>query len=76
MALGWGKRSNFIELQLQSQFQRFFIPNFVCVNISNRIFIMLPGSCPKGGNWGAVAVKNFSVGICDGALSFARSSFC
>ena len=34
----WGqvKRSNTIKFQLQSQFQRFFIPNFVCVLTNKR----------------------------------------
>ena len=44
-------------------------------NILNRIFILLPRSCPGKGLWGARGVKNFSVGICDGAPSTARSSF-
>ena len=30
---------------------------------------------PRGGTAGAGGVKNFSVGICDGAPSTARSSF-
>ena len=30
------KRSNSIKFQLQSQFQRFFIPNFVCVLTNKR----------------------------------------
>ena len=36
---------------------------------------MLPGSCPGVGLHHAGGVKNFSVGICDGAPSTARSSF-
>ena len=39
-----------------------------------RIFILLLGSCPRGGTWGAGGFKNFSVGICDGAPSTAHSS--
>ena len=37
---------------------KIFIPNFVCVltneiqNISDRIFILSPGSCPRGRTWG------------------------
>ena len=38
------------------------------------IFILLPGSCPRDGTWGCWGVKNFSMGICDGAPSTARSS--
>ena len=40
----------------------------------NRIFILLPRSCAGVGLRGAGGVKNFSVGICDGAPSTARSS--
>ena len=43
-------------------------------NILNRIFILLPGPCPRVGLRGAGGVKNFSVGICDGAPSTTRSS--
>ena len=56
---------------------KIFIQNFVCVltNKLNRIFILLPRSCPGVGLQGAGGVKNFRVGICDGAPSTARSSF-
>ena len=37
-------------------------------------FILLSGSCARSGTWGAGWVKNFSLGICDGAPSTARSS--
>ena len=43
-------------------------------NILNRIFILLQRSCSGMGLWGARGVKTFSVGICDGAPSTARSS--
>ena len=43
-------------------------------NILNRIFILLLGSCPRDGTWGAGRVKNFSVEICDGVPSTAHSS--
>ena len=37
------------------------------------MFFLLPGSCPKGGGViGAVAIKNFSVGIRDCTLSTAQ----
>ena len=41
----WGevKRSNIILFQLQSQFQRFFIPNFVCVLTNERYKIYQTG---------------------------------
>ena len=48
-------------------------------NILNRIFILLPGSCPRSGTWGAGGggggVKNFSAGICNCAPSTSRSSY-
>ena len=57
-ALGpWGgtKRSNIIKSELQSQFQRFYNQT-LCIfsqikiyNISDRIFIRPPGSCPGVG---------------------------
>ena len=56
----WGgtKRSNIIKSQSQSQFQR-FLNQTLCVfsqmkdiNISNGIFLLSPGSCPRGGTWG------------------------
>ena len=60
---------------------KIFISNSLCVfsqikdkNILNRIFILLPGSCPGVGLVGAGGVKNFSVGICDGAPLAVRSS--
>ena len=43
-------------------------------NILNRIFILLPGSCPGVRLVDAGGVKNFSVGICDGAPSTTCSS--
>ena len=50
------KRSNIIKFQLQSQFQRFLYQT-ICVfsqikyiiYILDRIFILLPGSCPRVG---------------------------
>ena len=58
----------------------FLIPNFACVvtnkreNILNIILILLRESFARGGTWGCWGVKIFSVGICDGAPSTARSS--
>ena len=57
-----------------------FIPNFVCVlTIKERKHIeqnfhSVAKVMPRGETWGAVGVKNFSVGINDGAPSTARSS--
>ena len=63
---------------------KIFIPNFVSVLTNERyktyktgfLFCRL-GHAPGVGLGDAGSVKNFSVGICDGALSTARSScFC
>ena len=58
--LGGAKRSNIFKSQLLSQFQR-FLNQTLCVfsqmkdiNISDRIFIRPPGSCPRGGTWGYI----------------------
>ena len=68
------------QISLTCQFQRFLYQT-LCVfsqikieNILNRIFILLPRSCPVVGLRGAGGVKNFCVGICDGPPSTARSS--
>ena len=65
MTLGEVKRSNII---------KFWLPCQKIENILNRIFMLLPGSCTRGGTWGCLGVKNFSLGICDGAPSTAFSS--
>ena len=42
------------------------IPNFVCVltNIRQKTyFILLPGSCPRGGTWGAGGSKTLAWGF-------------
>ena len=44
-----------------------FIPNFVCVltGFSDRFFILLPGSCPRGGTWGYLGAKiKFRPAVC------------
>ena len=68
------------QISFTCQFQRFLYQT-LCVlshikieNILNRIFILLPRSCPGMGLRGAGGVKNFSVGICDGAPSTAHFS--
>ena len=64
----WGgvKRSNIIKFQLQSQFQRFLFQTLCAfskmkdTNISDGIFILSHGLCPRGGtsgHWGAQGVK-------------------
>ena len=60
---------------------KIFIPNFVRVLTNIKIdieqnYLLLPGSCPGVGLGvqGGGGVKNFSVGICDGAPSTAHSS--
>ena len=37
-------------------------------------FYSVAGVMPPGGTWGCWGVKNFSMGICDGAPSTAHSS--
>ena len=80
MTLGEVKRSNIIKFRIPYRFQRFLYQT-LCMfsqikeNILNRNFILLLGSCPMGGTWGCWGVKNFSVGISDGAPSTAHSSF-
>ena len=56
-----------IKFQLQSQIQRFLIPNCVCAFINERcksyrrgFFILLLGSCPRGGAWGCWGPNFFS----------------
>ena len=69
-----------IRFRLQCQFQRLLYQT-LCVfsqitdrNILNRIIILLLGSCLRGGTWGVLLVKIFSMGNSDGALSTAHSS--
>ena len=57
--LGEVKRSNIIKFRLTCQFERFLYQT-LCVlykwkiqNISDRIFILSPWSCPRVGLWGA-----------------------
>ena len=79
VTLGEVKRSNIINMLIS----KIFIPNFVCdltnikkiENIFNRSFILLPKLCPGMRLQGAGEVKNFSVSICNGAPSTARSSY-
>ena len=71
---GGVKRSNILKLQLQSQFQRFFIQNYVCVFTNKRYityhtgfsFYRL-GHAPVMGLWGAGGtqrVKKNRTGSC------------
>ena len=61
-------------------FKDFLIPNFVRVLANKRKYIeqnfySVAGFIPQGWDFGVLGVKNFSVGICDGAPSTAHSSF-
>ena len=66
----WGgvKRSNIIKFLLQSQFQRLIYQTLsVFLQIENmkhvkQIFVLTPGSCPRGGLGGAQGVKNLFFG--------------
>ena len=68
----WGgvKRSNIIEFQLRSHFQRFYTKLCVCShkwkiqNISDGIFIPSPGSCPRGGALGVPRGSFFQTWSC------------
>ena len=68
MTLGEVKRSNIIKFQLPCQFQRLLYQT-LCVflqikeNILNRFFILLLGSCPRGGTWGAGGSKTLAWGF-------------
>ena len=69
------------QISLTCQFQRFLYQTLCVFSqikieiILNKIFILLPRSCPGEGLRGAGGVNNFSLGICDGATSTANSSF-
>ena len=72
--------SNIIKFRLPCQFQR-FLYKILCVfsQIKDRKHIeqnfhSVAKVMPRGGTAGCWGVKNFSVGICDGAPSTARSS--
>ena len=59
---------------------KIFIPNFVRVFANKRKYIeqnfySIAGFMSQGWDLGVLGVKNFSVGICDGAPSTAHSSF-
>ena len=78
----WGevKRSNIIKFQLQSQFHRYLYET-LCVfsQIKDRKhfkwnFHYVAWVMPQGGTWGCWGVKNFNMGICDGAPSTVHSS--
>ena len=79
MTLGRGQK---VKYHLHVYFKDFYTKLCECShkykkkieNILNRIFILLPRSCPGVGLRGAGGVKKFSVEICDGAPSTARSS--
>ena len=58
---------------------KIFIPNFVSFLTNKRKYIeqnfySVAGVMPQGWDLGVLGVKNFSVGICDGAPSAAHSS--
>ena len=60
---------------------KIFVPNFVSVLTNKRHiehnFHSVAGVIPQGWDLGLLGVKNFSMGICDGAPSTAPSSwFC
>ena len=81
-ALGRGQKVKYHLISITNSISMIFIPNFVCVLTNERYktyqtgfsFCCL-GHAPGVGLEGAGWVKNFSVGICDGAPLTAHSSF-
>ena len=64
-ALGKGQMVIYHLISITKSISKMFIPNFVCVltnerkkTISDRVFILLPGSCPRGVIWGCLGFKN------------------
>ena len=58
-ALGRGKKVKYHLISITKSISKIFIPNFVCVLTNERyktywtgIFILFPGSCPRGGTLG------------------------
>ena len=63
-ALGRGQKVKYHLISITKSISKIFIPNFVCVltnekiqNISDGIFIQLPGSCPRGGTLGRMGAQ-------------------
>ena len=63
-ALGRSQNVKYHLNSITKSILKVFIPNIVFVltnemiqNISDRIFILLPGSCPRGGTCGCLEVK-------------------
>ena len=61
-ALGRGQKVKYHLISITKSISKIFIPNFVCVltnerHKTDRIFIFLPGSCPRGGTWGYLGAK-------------------
>ena len=65
VTLGWGQRSNISKFSNAKSISKIFLSNYVCVltnNVKhiNGIFILLPGSRPRGGTGGS---KNLALGF-------------
>ena len=64
-ALGRDQKVKYHLISITKSISNIFIPNFVCVLTNERyktyqtdgIFILLPGSCPRGGSWGYLGAK-------------------
>ena len=66
-ALGRGQKVKYHLISITKSISKIFNPNFVCViqNISDRVFILSPGSCPRGGTWGYLGAKiKFRPAVC------------
>ena len=62
--LGRRQKVKYHLISITKSISKSFIPNFVCVfsQMNNtkhirRVFILSPGSCPRGGTWGYLGVK-------------------
>ena len=61
-AMGRGQKVKYL-ISITKLISKIFIPNFMLFsqmkiqNISDSFFILLPGSCPRGGTWGYLGTK-------------------
>ena len=71
-ALGRGQRVKYHLISITNSISKIFIPNFVCVLTNERyktyqtgFFILLPGSCRRGGTWRCLGAKiQFHPAVC------------
>ena len=71
-ALERGQKVKYHLISIAKSISKIFIPNFVCALTNERykthqtgFFILLPGSCPRGGNEGYLGAKiNVRPAVC------------